>query len=42
MFLKLNPKKYKYNAHCIVSADVFLLSNMSIAEYENAFVAIAL
>jgi hypothetical protein len=42
MFLKLNPRKYRYNAHIIVSADVFLLSNMSIVEYENAFVAIAL
>jgi len=42
MFLKLNPRKYKYNEYITVSADVFLLSNMTIVEYENAFAAIGL
>jgi hypothetical protein len=42
MFLKLNPRKYKYNAYITVSADVFLLSNMTIVEYDNVFAAIAL
>ena len=42
MFLKLNPRKYKYNAYITVSANVFLLSNMTIVEYDNVFAAIAL
>jgi hypothetical protein len=42
MFLKLNPRNYKYDAYITVSADVFLLSNMTIVEYENAVAAIAL
>jgi hypothetical protein len=42
MFLKLNPRNYKYDAYITVYADVFLLSNMTIVEYENAVAAIAL
>jgi hypothetical protein len=41
VFMKLRPRKYKYNAYNIVSADVLSRSNKFI-EYERMFAAIAL
>ena len=41
VFLKLRPKKYKYNAYNIVSADI-LSRSTKLIEYGRMFVAIAL
>jgi hypothetical protein len=41
VFLKLRPRKYKYNAYTIISADVLSRSN-NLIEYEGVFAAIAL
>ncbi|HET7284929.1 MAG TPA: hypothetical protein VFI70_09610, partial [Nitrososphaeraceae archaeon] len=42
VFLKLRPRKYKYNAYSITSADVLSRSIIILIEYERMLAAIAL